>query len=97
MLKPFETNAGTRFLFVYDDETLFCTSDLDAFKAAVTHSDIGQIGTGEPLNVLGTDYQIEDIGIEHYSWPTNIYEPVQTGILYDYTISITVYLTALDD
>lgn len=95
MVKPFLTNSATRFLFICEDETIFCTSDLDHFKTAVTHHDIGQIGTGEPLNFLGKDYEVEDISIEHYSWPTNIFQPGQTGILYDYTISITVYLSAV--
>lgn len=82
-------------MFIYDDETIFCTSDLDALKNAVTHNDIGQIGTGEPLNLLGNDYEIDDISIEHYSWPTNIYQANQTGVLYDYTINITIYLQLL--
>ncbi len=82
-------------MFIYEDETIFCTSDLDVFRSAVTHNEIGQIGTGEPLTVLDKDYQIDNIGIEHYSWPTNIYEEHQTGTRYDYTINITIYLSAL--
>lgn len=96
MLEPFSTNSGTRFSFIYEDEIILCTSDLDYFKEAVTHSDIGQMSTGEPLNVLGEDYEVEDISIEHYSWPTNVYQPEQKGKLYDYTINVTVYLSDLD-
>jgi hypothetical protein len=93
MIEPLATNSATRFLFICEDETIFCTSDLNHFKEAITHKDIGQIGTGEPLSLNGTDYQIEDIAIEHYSWPTSIYEARQTGEKYDYTINITVYLS----
>ncbi|GAB2691895.1 hypothetical protein GCM10027037_14030 [Mucilaginibacter koreensis] len=93
MISPLATNSATRFMFIYEDETVFCTSDLDHFKKAITHREIGQIGTGEPLSIYNTDYQIEDITIEHYSWPTSIYEPKQTGEKYDYTINITVYLS----
>ncbi len=96
MVKPLQTNSATRFMFIFNDETIFCTSDLDHMKAAVTHNDIGQFSSGEPVKIFDEEYEIEGIGIEHYSWPTNLHEARQTGTLYDYTINITIHLKELE-
>ena len=97
MIEPASTSAAARFMFVSEEEIIFCTSDLNAYKTHIHPHDIGQISTGDQITLREKFYAIDSIQIEHYSWPMNGHVINQTGVLYPYTINITLNLSALFD
>jgi starvation-inducible outer membrane lipoprotein len=82
-------------MFVCEEEIVFCTSDLNAYKEHIHPHDIGQISTGDQVSIRETPYNIDSIQIEHYSWPMDGHVLNQTGNLYPYTINITFNLSHL--
>ncbi|MBS7564809.1 hypothetical protein KHS38_10365 [Mucilaginibacter sp. Bleaf8] len=97
MIETTSTTAAIRFMFVCEEEIVFCTSDLNAYKAYIHPHDIGQISSGDQLEVSDKPFNIDSIQIEHYSWPMEGHVLNQVGVLYPYTINITLNLSRLFD
>ncbi|MVN91564.1 hypothetical protein [Mucilaginibacter aquatilis] len=97
MIEPSFTTIAARLLFVCEEEIIFSTSDLNAYKKHIHPHDIGQMSTGDQIYIGKKLYNIDSINIEHYSWPMEGHIINQLGTLYPYTINITVILTALFD
>ncbi|WP_158827574.1 hypothetical protein [Mucilaginibacter lacusdianchii] len=97
MIKSTETTTAARFMFVYNEEIIFCTSDLNAYKKAINPHDIGQISSQDQVLIHEEAYTIESIQIEHYSWPMDHPTPNQAGQPYLYTINVTLNLSKTSD
>lgn len=97
MIEATNTSTAARFTFVSEEEIIFCTSDLNAYKTHIHPHDIGQISTGDQIELREKPYSIDSIQIEHYSWPMEGHVINQVGTLYPYTINITLNLSPMFD
>ncbi len=86
------TNAAARFMFIRNETIIFCTADLSHLQEVVSHDDMGHFAPGDQVAISGTDYEIETIEVEHYSWPVAKPALNQTGEPYAYTVNLTIYL-----
>lgn len=93
MIESTTTTSAARFMFVYNEEILFCTSDLNAYKSTINPHEIGQISSDDEINLHGESFIIDSIQIEHYSWPMDHQVANQSGDFHQYTINITLNLS----
>ncbi|QJD94954.1 hypothetical protein HH214_03195 [Mucilaginibacter robiniae] len=93
MIESTAATSAARFMFVLEDEIIFCTSDLNTYKEYINPHEIGQISTGDHIEIYDISYLIESIQIEHYSWPMDSQVFNQTGHPYLYTVNITLNLS----